>query len=63
MVAALHSDLAQISALCADSGRKRKLPKAAGSGSQLSVVAGAATAENSLYHRCRFDVSLSPVSS
>jgi len=40
IAAALHADLARILALCADSGRKKKLPKAAASGSQLSVVAG-----------------------
>jgi hypothetical protein len=32
--------LAQILALCGDTGRKQKLPKAGASGSQLSVVAG-----------------------
>jgi site-specific DNA recombinase len=41
VAATLHGDLAQILALGADSGRKQKLPKAAASGSQLSVVAGA----------------------
>jgi site-specific DNA recombinase len=41
IAAALHGDLAQIMALCNDSARKRKLPKAETSGSQLSVVAGA----------------------
>jgi DNA invertase Pin-like site-specific DNA recombinase len=41
IAAALHGDLAQILALCDDSARKRKLPKAETSGSQLSVVAGA----------------------
>jgi hypothetical protein len=40
IAAALHGDLAQILALCDDSGRKQKLPKAEASGSQLSVVAG-----------------------
>ena len=40
IAATLHGDLAQILALCADSGRKQKLPKAETSGSQLSVVAG-----------------------
>ena len=41
VAATLHGDLAQILALCDNSGRKQKLPKAAASGSQLSVVAGA----------------------
>jgi len=41
LAATLHGDLAQILALCDDSGRKQKLPKATASGSQLSVVAGA----------------------
>ncbi len=40
IAATLHGDLAQILALGADSGRKQKLPKAAASGSQLSLVAG-----------------------
>jgi site-specific DNA recombinase len=40
LAATLHGDLAQILALCDDSGRKQKLPKATASGSQLSVVAG-----------------------
>ena len=40
VAATLHGDLAQILTLCADPGRKKKLPKAAASGSQLSVVAG-----------------------
>ena len=40
IAAALYGDLAQILALCDDSARKRKLPKAETSGSQLSVVAG-----------------------
>ena len=39
--ATLHGDLAHILALCDNSGRKQKLPKARASGSQLSVVAGA----------------------
>ena len=46
IAATLHGDLAQILALCADAGRKQKLPKAEASGSQLSVVAGAR------YQRC-----------
>ena len=41
IAATLFGDLARILALCADPGRKKKLPKAAASGSQLSVVAGA----------------------
>jgi hypothetical protein len=40
ITATLHGDLAQILALCADSGREQKLPKDGTSGSQLSVVAG-----------------------
>ena len=40
IAAALHGELAQILALCNESGRKQKLPKAGASGSQLSVVAG-----------------------
>ena len=40
IAATLHGDLAQILALCDDSARKQKLPKAETSGSQLSVVAG-----------------------
>ena len=38
--AVLHGDLAQILALCQSVESKRKLPRAVGSGSQLSVVAG-----------------------
>jgi hypothetical protein len=40
VAATLHGDLAQILALCDDTGRKQKLPKTGVSGSQLSVVAG-----------------------
>jgi len=40
IAATLHGDLAEILALCDNSGRKQKLPKAEASGSQLSVVAG-----------------------
>ena len=40
IAATLYGDLAQILALCADPDRTKKLPKAAASGSQLSVVAG-----------------------
>jgi site-specific DNA recombinase len=39
--AVLHGDLAEILSLCEETPRKRKLPGAKGSGSQLSVVAGA----------------------
>jgi hypothetical protein len=41
MAAILYGELASILSLCSESGRKEKLPKAAASGSQLSVVAGA----------------------
>jgi hypothetical protein len=34
-------DLAEILSLCEEAPRKRKLPEAKGSGSQLSLVAGA----------------------
>jgi hypothetical protein len=39
--AVLHGDLAEILSLCEEAPRKRKLPEAKGSGSQLSLVAGA----------------------
>jgi len=41
IAATLHGELTQILALCDNSSRKQKLPKAGASGSQLSVVAGA----------------------
>ena len=40
IAATLFGDLAEILALCADPGRKKKLPEAVASGSPLSVVAG-----------------------
>ena len=39
--AVLHGDLAEILSLCEEAPRIRKLPAAKGSGSQLSLVAGA----------------------
>jgi len=41
IAAMLYGDLAEILAVCADPGGKKNLPKAAASGSRLSVVAGA----------------------
>jgi len=41
IAATLHGDLARILALCDDSGRKQKRPKAEASRRQLSVVAEA----------------------